>query len=193
MTPEKENTSLEWGKLILPILLPLLVGSEIWQYWKAPSKIKEETSVHVDDILIKNLSKKLDSISFELAKKEFAARSLEDAVSVIKGTNGSESNKYLMKVFDVADEAIKNDSVWRNVQRPFIEWLVQNEDNLQFVFDHKILAPMQERSTNRLVFNWLDGIYPITERKVNGGIIRSWRDKTDDRHSLVSISNIKDQ
>jgi hypothetical protein len=98
-----------------------------------------------------------------------------------------------MQVFHVADEAIKNDSVWRNRQRPFIEWLVQHEEDLQFVFDHKVLAPMVETSTDRLVFNWLDGLYPITEKQVNGGIIRSWRDKTDDKHTLISISKIKDQ
>jgi hypothetical protein len=189
----KENTSLEWGKLILPILLPLLVGSEIWQYWSAPDKIKADTKSHVDQLLVQNLEKKLDSISYQLAKKEFAAKSLESAVSAIKGTNGVESNKYLMQVFHVADEAIKNDSVWRNRQRPFIEWLVQHEEDLQFVFDHKVLAPMVETSTDRLVFNWLDGLYPITEKQVNGGIIRSWRDKTDDKHTLISISKIKDQ
>lgn len=185
------NSSLEWGKLIIPSLVTVLIASEGWQYFAAPGKIKQETSAHVDDLLVKNLERKLDSISIELAKKEFAAKSLEDAVSVIKGKNHIEANKYLMQVFEVADEAIKNDSNWRHVQRPFIDWLHANKEKLEFLVNNNLICPVEDQE-NKLHFNWLDGLHAIKKQNVNGGQLYFWRDQDDDKHYLQSISTIKD-
>lgn len=189
----ENNNSLEWGKLILPLLVTLLIGSEGWQYYAAPDKIKADTEAHVDNIAVHKLEKKIDSIAQSLVNKEYAKGILEEATAEIKGLNGLGAKSYLNDVFKVADEAIKNDSAWRYQQRPFILWLITNEEQLKHLFKYDYLAPMRNKETKKLEFNWLDGTYPITEKKVNGGIIRKWRDSSDDQHSLISISNIKDR
>ena len=51
---------------------------------------------------------------------------------------------------------------------------------------------MEERETGRFYFNWINGVFPITEKPINGGVLRQWRDDQDDSHHLQSISKIKD-
>ena len=76
-----------------------------------------------------------------------------------------EAEKYLTKVFMIADKGLANDSVWTYVQLPFLKWLILNKEKLKFLFKYNMLIPIEDKDTKELHFNWIDGIYPVSEQK----------------------------
>ena len=189
MTDQKKNDSLEWGKLILPLLVTLLIGSEGWQYWKAPSKIQEDTRVHSKTEFNDNV----DSLRKIIANEEFVKGVFSEGASRYKDLQGKALDKYLTNVFLLADKGLKNDSMWSNVQLPFLMYLIENRTQIDFIINNNILVPYEDKTTLKLEFNWVEGHYPITERNVSGGVIRAWRDGSDDQHTIQMISSIKDR
>lgn len=160
MTTPKESTPLQWGKLLVPVVV-LLVGGQGWQFYKTPDKIKEVTHETIDNVMLSKLDYKIDSIAKTLVSKEYAKNALNNAVSEIKQLDGLEAKRYLSKVFAVADEAIKNDSIWRNVQRPYIDQMTNK----------RFLCPVLDLKTNKVYFQGIEGDYQLREDKhdVNGG------------------------
>ena len=184
----RQENSLDLNKIVTYALLALLGGGQGWVLWQTPDKIKQDAVIHTD----KRFEQKFDSLCRVLESKEFATGMLQEGAMEFKQMDSKEARVYLHKVFAIADEAIKNDSIWRNVQRPYVDYLYKNKERVQKIIDYTILAPLEDKD-GKLYFQWTDGLYPIKERQVNGGVIRYWRDRTDDQHSLQSISNIQDR
>jgi len=183
----KENTedkAFKWGKLLVPLIMTLLVGSEGWQYYAAPEKIKTESETHVNTAV----DKRIDSLIQVIGNAQFSKGVFNEGAKMYKGFDDKEAEVYLSKVFKLADEGLKNDSAWRYVQKPFILWLLKNKKALEFNIKYKVLGPMQDTETGKLEFNYIDGLHKITEH--NG--VKQWRDASDDKHLLQSISNITD-
>ena len=140
MTEKKDNT-VTYIKLIVPILMAL-IGSQGWQYYATPDKIKEVAKTEFDNILIKKLQLKIDSIGKELISKEYAKNSLTNAVGRIKQFDGGAADSYLKDVFKIADDAIQNNEKWKNEQLPFIV----NQINKRY------LCPVLNVETNEITF-----------------------------------------
>ena len=175
---------LDLNKIVTYLLLVLLSGSEAWQYLDFQDKIGRDTKQHTTQIF----DSRVDSLINVLNGKNFAQGIMEAGAMEFKNLPKEEARKYMMKVFNVADEAIKNDSVWRNVQRPFISYLETNREHLDNLFKYQILAPVKDRENDLIYFNWVDGVYPVSERN---GVV-SWQDRNGDNKPLQSISNVRD-
>lgn len=175
---------LDLNKVVTYALIILLGGSETWQYFDFQDKIGRDTKKH-SEIIYDN---RVDSLINVLNGKNFAQGMLEAGAMEFKDLPKEEARKYMMKVFDVADEAIKYDSVWRNVQRPFINYLEANREPLEHLIEYQYLTPIKSRKDDLIYFNWIDGVYPVNERN---GVV-SWTDRAGDKKPLQSISNILD-
>lgn len=165
MATPKNDKALEWGKLIVPILLPLLVGSEIWQYLAAPDKIKADTEAHVEAYALNKLEDRVDSLAKVLVNKEYAKGILTEATADVKGINGAAAKEYLGQVFKVADEAIANDSNWRHVQQPFIKELYKMRKALFMFRDYEPIIPLRRRVDAKDFFNSYEGLVPLFNRQ----------------------------
>jgi len=189
-TKEKKDNVKFWMQVVVLPILVMLIGSEGWQYYAAPGKIQSDTEKHSKVQFQVNY----DSLRTVVANEAFVKGVFSGGVQKYKQLEGDEMDRYLFNVFKLADKGLKNDSIWSNEQLPFIKWLIANRTFLDHLFRYQHLVPMRDRETNNLEFNWIDGIYPITERRSsNGSIIRRWRDRSDDLHPIQSISNIQDQ
>lgn len=175
---------LDLNKIITYVLILLLGGSETWQYFDFQDKIGRDTKKHSEVIY----DSRVDSLIKVLNGKNFAQGMLEAGAMEFKDLPKKEAREYMTKVFKVADEAIANDSVWRNVQRPFIDYLEDNRGPLEHLIEYQYLTPIKSRRDGLIYFNWIDGVYPVNERK---GLV-SWTDRNGDSKPLQSISNIKD-
>lgn len=179
---------IDLNKIITYALLALLGGGQTWFAMQTPEKIKSETIYHTD----KRFEQRFDSLCKVLESKEFATGMLSEGAKEFKQMDSRQAREYLHKVFAIADEAIKNDSTWRYVQRPYVDYLYMNRHKIQSYLDREYLVPFKSID-EKIYFQWVDGVYNVKERNVNGGTIRFWRDKFDDQHSLQSISSIKDR
>ena len=166
-----------------------LGGTDVFQFLDFESKIHRDTEKKTKSEFVENV----DSLRQVIANEEFAKGVFNEGVMAYKNFNSIEAEKYMIDVLRVADEAIANDSFYTYVEKPTIIWVNEHREELQHYLDYKYLAPMQERSSKKLYFNWTDDLYQIKEKNVSGGTIRFWRDSEDDQHSLVSISSIKDR
>lgn len=186
MSETKNDRALNWLKVLVPVIV-MLLGSEGWQYYAAPGKIKDTTGEHVDKILVTNLSSKLDSIAFAMASKEFAKNSLEQATAEIKNLDGQQARKYLSKVFQLADRGLKNDSAWRYIQLPFII----KEMNKRY------LCPYEDLTTGSIIMQGLGGEYSVREGKPaemqnNGNTLENdIKFYYDNENHLTPLSSLK--
>lgn len=176
---------LDLNKIITYLLIMLLGGSEAWQYFDFQDKIGRDSKKHTTEVF----DSRVDSLITALNGKNYAQGMLEAGAMEFKDLPQEQARVYMTKVFKVADEAIKNDSSWRYEQRPFLHYLMEHKQELEHLFTYDYLVPMRNKETDNLYFNWLDGIYPITDK--DG--VKSWRDRSDDKHYLQSISTIKDR
>lgn len=184
----RQDNNLDLNKIVTYALLALLGGGQGWVLWQTPEKIKQDAVIHTD----KRFEQRFDSLCRVLESKEYAKGMLESGAMDYKQMDNRQAREYLGKVFAIADEAIKNDSTWRYIQRPYVDYLYMNRHKIQEYLDRQYLVPFKSVD-DKLYFQWSDGVYPIKERNVNGGVIRFWRDSKDDQHSLQSISSIKDR
>ena len=147
MTAPKDS---QLTKILVPVIVAL-IGSQGWQFYATPDKIKEVTKTEVDNILIKKLEYKIDSLSKSLISKEYAKGSLTSAVSDIKQLDGDLANIYLKEVFKVADEAISNHEKWKGEQLPFLIGSMNK----------RYLCPVQNVETGELLFQGVEDNYKI--------------------------------
>lgn len=155
MTKEENNDrALAWVKVLVPVVV-ILLGGQTYTHLTTPEQIEVSTGKHVDKMLVANLDKKLDSVAVTIASKEYAKSSLEKATAQIKQMNGEQARNYLTKVFAVADEAIKNDSIWRHVQRP---WIIRE-------MGKRYLCPYEDASTGLTIMQGKGGNFPVRTGK----------------------------
>lgn len=180
-----DDKALTWVKVLLPFIIALM-GSEAWQYYAAPGKIKQDTSAHVDDLLVAKLERKLDSLSAELVSREYAKSALTSAVGEIKQLEGAAAKHYLTKVFSVADQAIKNDSAWRNVQLPYIKRLMNK----------RFLCPVEDITTGAVIMQGIGGEYPVRsgrpdEMQTNGQLTNDVSFYYDQDNQLTPLTLLR--
>lgn len=186
---QKQDNIKFWMQVVVLPLLGLLLASEGWQYYKAPEKIQQDSKVHSKS----HFNENVDSLRRLIANEKFVEGVFSAGAMKYKQIEEAEAEKYLFDVFKLADKGLANDSVWTNHQLPFLIWMMEHKEQLEFLFQYKLLTPIQDSETKQLHFNWIDGLYPITEkRSSNGSVVRRWRDRSDDQHSIQMISSIKD-
>jgi len=190
MASEKNTNSFDLNKIIVYLILGVLGTGQGFFLFQTPEKIKEDTKIHTKIEFRQNV----DSLRKVIANEEFVKGVFDAGAMKYKQLDEREAEKYLTKVFMIADKGLANDSVWTYVQLPFLKWLILNKEKLEFLFKYNMLIPLEDKDTKELHFNWIDGIYPISEqRTMDDNIIRHWRDREDDKHTIQMISKIKDK
>lgn len=176
---------LDVNKVVTYILILLLGGSETWQYFDFQDKIGRDTKKHSNEIY----DTRLDSLVKALNGVNFSKGVIIEGAKMFKNLPQVEAEKYMTKVFQVADEAIANDSFYTYVEKPTIKFVHENREVFEHLVQYQYLTPVRDRNDDLIYFNWIDGVYPVNERN---GVV-SWTDRTGDSKPLQSISNIEDR
>lgn len=175
---------LDLNKVVTYALIVLLGGSDIWQYIDFEDKIHRDTKVHSEVIY----DSRVDSLIKALNGKNYAQGMLEAGAMEFKDLPQLEARKYMTKLFEVADEAIKHDSAWRFVIRPFVYELYGFRKDLYLWRDYKPLIPLQHKETKVDYFNSYRGLVPMFKR--SNGLVGYSID--GDNKIIQHLSNIQD-
>jgi len=136
----KKKLSLIDGVKILLVVLPLIAGSGLLSGLYTNKHTETVANETVDNNLedrFKKLEQRIDSSQSVFEKKEMAAIILHNGVAAEKGLSAAEGAVYVMDILNFADDKMKEDSAWQNVEKPMLyklyEWYLISKFDCDFI------------------------------------------------------------